>query len=147
MVDASCPRMNPEQLRERTSIWATEVGRLAGPLFRNFETRHRASQLKDAADSCASNYRAACVARSRREFIAKISIALEEADETVGWLEMSHREGILRGDATLKALDEARQLTRILAKSRDTAEENEQKAKERARRRKLRDGRRAPDDQ
>lgn len=80
----------------------------AGPLFRSNETSHRASQLKRAADSAASNYRAAQIARSHREFLAKLSIALEEADDAVGWLELSHREGILRGDATMKALDEGR---------------------------------------
>ena len=81
--------------------------------------------MKDAADSVASNYRAAQMARSHREFTAKLSIALEEADEAVGWLELSHREGIVRGDAALKALDEGRQLTRILAKSRETAQAKE----------------------
>lgn len=54
-----------------------------------------------------------------------ISIALEEADEAVGWLEMSHREGALRGSETLRLLDEGRQLTRILAKSRETAQDRE----------------------
>jgi four helix bundle protein len=68
---------------------------------------------------------AACIARSHKEFLAKISIALEEADEALGWLEMSHREGLLRGDPTARALDEGRQLTRILAKSRETAQDRE----------------------
>ena len=81
--------------------------------------------MKRAADSTAANYRAACIARSHKEFLAKLSIALEEADEAVGWLEMSHREGILRGDAIVRALDEGRQLTRILAKSRETVQERE----------------------
>ena len=72
----------------------------------------------------AANYRAAQIARSYKEFIAKLSIALEEADEAVGWLELSHREGVLGGEAVLAALDEGRQLTRILAKSRETAQTN-----------------------
>jgi four helix bundle protein len=117
--------MNSQELRERVVAWVVEVGRLASPLFRNNETSHRASQLKRAADSVASNYRSAQMGRSHREFIAKLSIALEEADEAVGWLELSHREGILVGDATRRALDEGRQLTRILAKSRETAQANE----------------------
>ncbi|MEX2272313.1 MAG: four helix bundle protein [Vicinamibacterales bacterium] len=117
--------MTSQELRERTTAWAVDVGRLIGPLFRSNETAHRAGQLKRAADSTAANYRAACIARSHKEFLAKISIAVEEADEAVGWLEMSHREGILRGDATMRLLDEGRQLTRILAKSRETAQERE----------------------
>ena len=112
-------------MRERTTAWAVDVGRLCTPLFRSNATAHRAGQLKRAADSTAANYRAACIARSHKEFVAKLSIALEEADEAVGWLEMSHREGILRGDSILRVLDEGRQLTRILAKSRETAQERE----------------------
>ncbi len=117
--------MNSQELRERLVAWVVDVGHLANPLFRQNETSHRAGQLKRAADSVASNYRAAQIARSHREFTAKLSVALEEADEAVGWLELSHREGLLRGDATLRALDEGRQLTRILAKSRETAQANE----------------------
>jgi four helix bundle protein len=117
--------MTPQELRERIVVWAVDVGHLASPLFRSNETTHRASQLKRAADSTASNYRAACMARSHREFTAKISIAVEEADEAVGWLEMCHREGLLRGERTMRALDEGRQITRILAKSRETAQDRE----------------------
>ena len=117
--------MNSQQLRERIVAWVVDVGGLASPLFRSNETSHRASQLKRAADAVAANYRAAQIARSHKEFIAKLSIALEEADEAVGWLELSHREGLLRGEAVLAALDEGRQLTRILAKSRETAQANE----------------------
>ena len=117
--------MTPNELRERTTAWAVDVGHLVSPLFRRNETAHRAGQLKRAADSTAANYRAACIARSHKEFLAKLSIALEEADEAVGWLEMSHREGLLRGDAIIRALDEGRQLTRILAKSRETAQDRE----------------------
>jgi four helix bundle protein len=117
--------MNAQELRERITAWAVDVGHLASPLFRSNETAHRAGQLKRAGDSSAANYRAACIARSHKEFLAKISIALEEADEAVGWLEMSHRDGTLRGESTMRALDEGRQLTRILAKSRETAQERE----------------------
>ena len=117
--------MNSQELRERIVAWVVAVGRLASPLFRQNETTHRAGQLKRSADSVASNYRAAQIARSHKEFTAKLSIALEEADEAVGWLELSHREGILRGEAVLAALDEGRQLTRILAKSRETAQANQ----------------------
>ncbi|HEX6324618.1 MAG TPA: four helix bundle protein [Vicinamibacterales bacterium] len=115
--------MKPEDLRERITAWAVDVNRLIRPLFNRFDTRIRASQLKRSTDSAASNYRAACIARSHNEFLSKISIALEEADESLGWLEMSEREGILKGPELGRVLDEARQLTRILAKSRMTAED------------------------
>ena len=117
--------MNSQELRERIVAWVVDVGHLASPLFRSHETSYRASQLKRAADSVAANYRAAQIARSHKEFTAKLSIALEEADEAVGWLELSHREGILCGESVMAALEEGRQLTRILAKSRDTAQATE----------------------
>lgn len=123
MACASTQRMKPADLRERITAWAVDVNRLVGPLFRRYETRIRASQLKRSTDSAVSNYRAACIARSHNEFLSKISIALEETDESVGWLEMSEREGILSGPELARLLDEARQLTRILAKSRMTAED------------------------
>jgi four helix bundle protein len=115
--------MRSEDLRERITAWAVDISRLIGPLFRRYETRIRASQLKRSADSTASNYRAACIARSHNEFLSKLSVALEEVDESVGWLEMSLREGILSGPEVQRLLDEGRQLTRILAKSRITAED------------------------
>ena len=115
--------MKPEDLRERITAWAVDVNRLIRPLFSRYDTRLRASQLKRSTDSATNNYRAACIARSHKEFLSKLSIALEEADESVGWLEMSEREGILNGPELSRLLDEARQLTRILAKSRITAED------------------------
>ena len=115
--------MTPEQLRERLTAWTVDIAHFARPLFRTQETRDRASQLKRAADSAAINYRAACIARSHNEFLSKLSIALEEADEVVGWLEISKREGAPEGGELDRLLDEARQLTRILAKSRMTAED------------------------
>lgn len=115
--------MTPEQLRERITAWAVDVNRMIGPLFRRYDTRIRASQLKRAADSTASNYRAACIARSHNEFLSKLSIALEEVDEAVGWLEMSKREGILKGPELDRLLNEGYQLTKILSKSRMTAED------------------------
>jgi len=129
MEDARGPRMKSEDLRERITAWAVDVNRLIGPLFRRYETRIRASQLKRAADSTAANYRAACIARSHNDFLSKISIALEEADEAVGWLDMSQREGTLRGPELERLTDEGRQITRILAKSRITAEGNERRYK------------------
>ncbi|HUF25080.1 MAG TPA: four helix bundle protein [Vicinamibacterales bacterium] len=125
--------MTPEELRERITAWAVDVGYLIRPLFRSFETRNRASQLKRAADSTASNYRAACIARSHKEFLSKLSIALEEADEAVGWLEMSHRDGSLRGAGTVRLLDEGRQIARILAASRNTAQAREDVSRKRRR--------------
>ena len=103
---------------------AIRVHRLAKPLFGSFETRHVALQLFRASSSVAANYRAACLGRSRAEFVSKIATVREEADETIFWLAFMREAGIgLAGTApetaALKA--ESEQLARIFAASHRTA--------------------------
>lgn len=117
--------MNPQELRERIVAWVVDIGHAVGPLYRRRETASRADQLKRAADSAAANYRSAQIARSHREFTAKLSLALEETDEAVGWLELLYRDGTIRDAEAGRLLDEGRQLTRILARSRETAQARE----------------------
>ena len=68
-----------------------------------------------------ANYRAACRARSRAEFIAKIGIALEEADESVFWLELLLEGGIVKREKLDALLKEAQELTAIFVSSLCTA--------------------------
>ena len=69
----------------------------------------------------ASNYRAACRARSRAEFIAKIGIVVEEIDETVFWLELLVEAGLVKEARMEKLLAEANELLAIFAASQHTA--------------------------
>jgi len=78
-------------------------------------------QLLRAGTSVAANYRAVCRARSRAEFIAKIGVVVEEADETVFWLEMLVEMGVLPGARMEKLPVEATELLAILAASQRTA--------------------------
>ena len=71
-----------------------------------------------------ANYRAVCRSRSRAEFIAKLGIALEEADESAFWLEIALEAHIVSGKSATELLDEANQLTAILAASSITARSN-----------------------
>src|SRR5688500_14305361 len=114
--------MTPEQLRRRMTTFAVETVTFCKPLWLRPETRYIADQLCRSATSTASNYRIACRARSKREFISKLGIALEEADESVGWYEVI--EGAQFADAAhIKPLvQEARELVAILAASRITAQ-------------------------
>src|SRR5262245_54603691 len=86
------------------------------------------SQLVRSSTSVAANYRAACRALSRRGFVAKLSIALEEADETVYWFELAVRVGLLKKEAVQELNREGDELVRILSASRKTAR-NRQVAK------------------
>jgi four helix bundle protein len=69
----------------------------------------------------AANYRAACRARSKAEFIAKIGVVVEEADETVFWLELLIETGIVSPARMSNLLDEANELLAIFAASQHTA--------------------------
>ena len=78
-------------------------------------------QLLDSAGSTGSNYRAACKARTRKEFIAKVGVAAEEADESLGWLQ-DLRDGGMGDRRELEALiKEANELTSIFVSSHKTA--------------------------
>lgn len=72
----------------------------------------------------AANYRATCRARSRAEFLAKLGIVVEEADETVFWLELLEETGILTQDGASEVHREATELLAIFAASQVTARSN-----------------------
>lgn len=72
----------------------------------------------------AANYRATCRARSRAEFLAKLGIVVEEADETVFWLELMTEAGLTSPTHTHDLLKEANELLAIFAASQVTARAN-----------------------
>jgi len=90
------------------------------PLFAEPATRHLAGQLSRSATAVAANYRAVCLAKSRADFISKMSTVLEEADEAVYWLGLMRDTNAPRPPSTT-LLDEANQLVRIFAASLSTA--------------------------
>jgi len=110
-----------EQLKARTAEFARRIIALAGKVPQNQAGRRVSGQLIDAATSVSANYRAACRARSRAEFIAKIGTVEEEADECVGWLELLVSTELLTAADVEWALNEAKELTAIFAASHLTA--------------------------
>jgi four helix bundle protein len=76
------------ELQQRTHQFFLRVIRFCESLPRTAAARSISDQLLDAAGGADSNYRAACRARSTREFIAKVGVAAEEADECQGWLDL-----------------------------------------------------------
>jgi len=83
-----------------------------------------ASQLMRAASSVGANYRAACRGRSKAEFIAKISIVVEESDESCFWLELIMEGGLLPVDQVKDLHQEAEEITAIMTASRKTVRSN-----------------------
>ncbi len=71
--------------------------------------------------SVGANYRAVSRARSNAEFISKINVVVEEADETLFWLETLPEKHIASGPETNTLLREGNELLRILATSQRTA--------------------------
>jgi four helix bundle protein len=117
--------MNSDQdLKARTKAFALRVLKLLDALPNTRKGRIIADQLGRAGTAVGANYRASCRARSRAEFIAKIGIVEEEADESAYWMELI-MEGEILPVAKVTALHaEAVELTAIMAASRLTATRN-----------------------
>jgi four helix bundle protein len=108
-------------LRSRTKQFALRIVRLFRALPRSEEARVLGKQLLRSGTSVGANYRAACRSRSRAEFIAKLGIVLEEADETVFWLELLLEAGIISPQKLGSLAKEADELTSIFVASLRTA--------------------------
>jgi four helix bundle protein len=108
-------------LQERTHRFFVRVTRFCESLPHNSTTFSIRAQLTDSAGSTDSNYRAACRARSSDEFIAKIGVAAEEADESKGWLTALLARSFGDRAETLALIKEADELTAIFTASHKTA--------------------------
>ena len=109
--------MNAQELKERTKRFALRVVRLVDALPNTAKGRAITSQLVRSGTSVAANYRAACRGRSKAEFIAKVGVAEEEADETALWLELIVEGKLLAEKKVRSLLDEANELVAIMAAS------------------------------
>lgn len=107
--------MDAEAMRQRTKEFALRVIRLVRHMPRSVEGRALAQQIVRSGTSIGANYRAACRGRSRAEFAAKLGVALEEADETVWWLELIIESETLATHRVQPLLEEAKELTAILS--------------------------------
>ena len=113
--------MNAEDMKLRTKKFALRIMKLADSLPLSPSGRTLAGQIVRSETSVAANYRAAGKGRSKAEFIAKLGIAEEEADETQFWLELVIESGIVPSTRLEPLLQEARELTAIIAASRKSA--------------------------
>jgi four helix bundle protein len=116
--------MTSEELKLRTKQFALRILKLVSALPKTIEGRAIANQLVRSGTSVAANYRAACRARSKTEFIAKIGVVLEEADETQLWLELIIDGKLLPGRKVQSLLDETSELVAIFVTSRKSASAN-----------------------
>jgi four helix bundle protein len=120
--------MNSHALKRRTKEFAKRIIELCRLLPNNREGRLIGNQLFSSGTSVAANYRSACRGRSRAEFIAKLGIVEEEADETLFWLEIIDEMEIGDTDVVQSLMDECDEIIAIMVSSIKTARQ-EKKSK------------------
>jgi four helix bundle protein len=118
--------MNSEDLKKRTKLFAVATIKLVGSLPTGLPAAIIGKQLLRAATSVGANYRAACRARSRADFISKITIVEEEADECLYWIELLQEVGNIDSRSTGALYAEAFELTAIFTASVKTAKQRRQ---------------------
>ena len=110
--------MDKRELQQRTRQFALRILKLVDALPNTAAGRAISNQLGRSAMSVGANYRAACRARSRVEFAAELGTVLEEADESLYWLEMIRDAKLLPEAKISLLLKEADELTAIVAAGR-----------------------------
>jgi len=109
-----------EKMKLRTKRFAHDCVKFSLNLPNSPLGRHVQNQLIRSSTSVAANYRASCVAQTIPAVIAKISISIEEADESEFWLEFSKDENLSSENETQPLVTEANEIASILIKSRKT---------------------------
>jgi len=115
-------------LKRRIGGLAVAVLRFVRGLPGDVATDSVIRQVARSAASVSANYRAACCGRSRQEFIARLGVAVEEADETTHWLWMAAQLSLGNSHELARLTQEAREVQAILSASLSTARRNHQRA-------------------
>jgi four helix bundle protein len=117
-----------DELRARTRRFAVRILKFVRMLPRDPATDTVVRQLARSGTSVSANYRAAGRARSRAEFIAKVAVVAEEADETEHWLEVLREGNLASGPELVWLCDESRELRAIFVASTATARANHRRS-------------------
>lgn len=116
--------MSERDLKKRTKEFALRILKLVDALPKTTAGRALASQIVRSGTSVAANYRAACRAKSPADFIAKLGIGEEEADETLFWLELLEESDFIAPAKLVAIKQEAHELIAITVTSIKTARRN-----------------------
>jgi len=112
--------MNKEELKQRTKEFAHRCVKMALNLPETVLGKHIRYQLIRSGTSVAANYRAACIAQTKASFVSKLSIVIEEVDESAFWIEFAADENLMQRSLIEPLLQEASELTSIFIASRKT---------------------------
>lgn len=116
--------MNAEDLKKRTKEFGLRIIKLSEVLPNSKVSNMICNQLLRCGTSVGANYRAACRARSKPDFISKAGISIEEADESIYWMEMLIEAEIISKERLAALLKEADEIVAILTASVKTARAN-----------------------
>lgn len=120
-------RMDSKDLKDRTKKFALRIVKLVRSLPKTAEAKIFGNQLLRCGTSVGANYRAACRARSRSEFISKIGIVIEEADESIFWIELMIEANLVKKSLVESLLQEAEEILAIMISSSNSARKNIEK--------------------
>jgi four helix bundle protein len=113
--------MDAEDMKQRTRAYALRIIKLVESLPNTPTARVIGNQLLRCGTSAPANYRAACRARSKADFIAKMGIVEEETDESIFWIEMLVETGLIKQSRVTQLLDEGDQILSIVVSSINTS--------------------------
>jgi four helix bundle protein len=116
--------MNQDQMRSRAKAFALRVIRATDALLRSQPAEVIGRQLLRAGTSIGANHRSACRARSRADFVAKVGIVEEEADERGYWLELLEDAALIKPSRLTELKEECDEITAIVVAGRRTARGN-----------------------
>jgi len=116
-----------EQFRNRTKKFVVDNIKLCRSLPKTEEARIIGKQLLRSSSSVGANYRAACRARSQAEFHSKISIVVEEADESIFWMEVMIEAEVIQKPQIITLMNEANEILKVTASARKTISEKNSK--------------------
>ena len=116
--------MANENLKRRTKLFALRIIKMVENLPETKTSKILGNQILRSATSVAANYRAGCVAKSKRDFINKLKTVEEETDETIFWLELLEESGIFSHSKLLPIKTEAQEIFAIIIASIKTARKN-----------------------
>lgn len=112
--------MTNEELKSRTKKFSISILNLVELLPNKVSTRVVSNQISKSATSVGANYRAVCRSRSDKEFVSKMNIVIEEADETLFWLELIGEMNWIKKEEVQKIWLEGNELTAIFVSSLKT---------------------------
>ena len=116
--------MNKIELKNRTKQFALRIIKLCNALPKTLEGNTIKKQLVRCGTSVGANYRAACLGRSKADFISKLGIVLEEADESAFWMELIIDANVMKKELVTPLFQEANELTAIFISSIKSARNN-----------------------